>query len=164
MNVDTAAAIVTDNKGQMLIVTLTDGSIDEGLAISVNSKGVNLNVDGKVITRALSRVELIETEQEYTDRIDPQGDELGDYADPSEDELDIDEAEDGIGDMDIDDADGMTAAEAAAIFGMPARDLRKVTRSMGLGVGRGRTYLLDSDDINAIRTELKARVDIDATA
>ena len=175
---DTATAIVTDNKGETLVLKLTDGTYVGGIAISVNSKGVNLkDTGGHVFTKALSKITAIMTETQYADEIDPQGDDLGEYADSADNDEDFEEGdstreleesreddtdysdEDELteDDEDEDSADGMSAAEVAAIFDMPAKDLRKVTRSMGLGVGRGRVYSFDVDDVKAIRQELKVR-------
>lgn len=177
---DTVAVVIDRYKGTdtVLVLTLTDGTTVEGTAISVNSKGVNLKAtDGKTITRAISRITAIETEAQHADAmnrdeaaeiaeadaIDPEGDELGAYADPEF--MDDDEIADAINadeDAEIDipaeaDDEGLTASEAADVFGIPAKDLRKVTRAMGLGVGRGRVYRLAADDMKAIDAELKAR-------
>lgn len=169
MNASTATNLIAARKGETVILTLTDGSTVEGIAISVNTKGVNLKgADDKVFTKALSKIELIETETEYADRIDPQGDELGEYADPApeadEDDVDPNEEPEFGDEPTEDDADGMSAADLAAIFDMPAKELRKVTRALGLGVGRGRVYSFDQDDVTKIRTELKVRAEADAKA
>jgi hypothetical protein len=169
MNI-TAESINLDKGTAIKVLTTTDTVI--GYYISINSKGVNLKdaYSGKVITRALSKVLDLTpiTDEDMANVVDPDGDELGVYADPDpdEDELTEDEAEDGIADVDISDTDGdnLTTADVAAIFDMPTRELRKVTRAMGLGVGRGRTYSFNDADVKAIDKELKTRTAADATA
>ncbi len=59
-NIDTATAtaFMAANKGNMINVALTDNTVVQGTAISVNSKGVNIKdaVTGKVRSFGLSRV------------------------------------------------------------------------------------------------------------
>jgi hypothetical protein len=50
-----------------------------------------------------------------------------------------------------DATDGMTSREVAEIFNMTAKELRVITRRIGLGVGKGRRYMFDTNDVNAIR-------------
>lgn len=52
------------------------------------------------------------------------------------------------------EGDGMTTAEVAKIFDMTAKELRVITRSMGLGVGKGRRYAFVEADVDAIRAHL----------
>lgn len=53
----TTATIAADlEKGEEVIVTFADDSILEGEFVSINSKGVNVKVDGKLVTRTMSRV------------------------------------------------------------------------------------------------------------
>lgn len=47
-------------KGQTYTVTTAKGDVT-GTFVSVNSKGVNLNVDGKVISRSLASITAIST-------------------------------------------------------------------------------------------------------
>lgn len=54
----------------------------------------------------------------------------------------------------IKDSDGMTSAEVAAIFDMSAKELRVITRKMGLGVGKGKRYTFVPADVDAIRAHL----------
>lgn len=57
-------------KGDEVVVTLLDGSTLTGTFVSINSKGVNINVDGKIVTRAMSRVSSVtapEAEDEDTE-------------------------------------------------------------------------------------------------
>lgn len=57
---DTTANVPADLvKGEPVIVTLTDGTTLKGTFVSVNSKGVNVTVEGKLVTRSMSRVEAV---------------------------------------------------------------------------------------------------------
>lgn len=59
--------------------------------------------------------------------------------------------------------EGLTTAEVAEIFEIPTKELRKATRAMGLGVGRGRRYYFSEDDVKAISKHL-AEVEKEAKA
>lgn len=59
MNADDAKAFMERAKGTDIVVTLTDGTDVSGVAISVNSKGVNVTVDGKVKSISLKRVAVM---------------------------------------------------------------------------------------------------------
>lgn len=115
----TAATIVNQAKtnGNTITVTLKDGTKATGDAISVNTKGVNLRIDGKTRSFGLGRIDLIE-----------------------QDTPDV--------------ADEMTTREVAAIFDMSAKELRVITRRMGLGVGKGKRYTFVPADVDAIRAHL----------
>ena len=56
MNLTDITTAMDTNKGQPVIVTLTDGTNVTGDAISINSKGVNIKVEGKVRAFAVKRV------------------------------------------------------------------------------------------------------------
>lgn len=105
----------TITAGTPITLTLTDGNTLAGTFISVNSKGVNVKVNGKTVSRGLNRV----------DRVDVYGADVP--ADPFS----------GLG-----DDDALTTAALAAIFDTNAKALRVELRRVGLGVGKGRTYAL----------------------
>jgi hypothetical protein len=110
-------------KGATIVVNLVDGSTLFGEFVSVNTKGINIKVDGKVISRGLNRV------------TDAHLAVMGTVNAPA--------------DMFDNDAT-YTTAELAAVFGMAAKDLRKVTRSLGMGVGKGHKYGLSATDARTI--------------
>jgi hypothetical protein len=61
MSNTTTANIPADlEKGEDVIVTFADGSTIEGTWVSINSKGVNVHVDGKLVTRSLARVASVD--------------------------------------------------------------------------------------------------------
>jgi hypothetical protein len=47
-------------KGEMVTLTLTDHTTVTGEYVSVNTKGVNIKVDGKVVSRGLARIAEID--------------------------------------------------------------------------------------------------------
>lgn len=136
MNIDAARDFITANKGEAIAVQTADGN-HFGEALSVNSKGVNIKVDGKTKSFALSRVvDLI---------------------------LDNDE-DDEMTDEDIyaELGDGMTTAELAAHLSdalkvdMTPKELRVHLRALGLGVGKGRKYSLSATEYRMVRDLVKA--------
>jgi hypothetical protein len=112
--------------GTNLTVNLTDGTSLTGDFVSVNSKGVNLRVDGKVVSRSLSRVANVARTMPTCD------------GDPIEDDHDY------------------TTAELAAIFDTSARSLRVQLRRIGVGVGQGHSYRFTATQARAVRAQLTA--------
>lgn len=161
MNTTAAADFMTDNKGEAIIVSLTDGTEVTGTAISVNSKGVNVKVDGKVRSFGLNRVSDLwtVTDREAEDELD--GDEISDLIDAGEiEDMDEDEADDeGHTDEEIYAMleDGMTTADLAAALSdalnmhLSPKELRVHLRALGLGVGKGRKYSLSATEFRMVR-------------
>jgi hypothetical protein len=120
-NIDTATAtaFMAANKGNDIMVKLAGMPLPvRGVAISVNSKGVNIkDIDGRVRSFSLTRVVGLDT--------------------PA-----------------ADVTDGLTTADVAALVGTTPKALRVITRSLGLGVGRGRRYTFDTADVTAIRAAM----------
>lgn len=171
---DQLTAVKNDN----VVVTLTDGTQIEGTFISINSKGFNVKAaNGKTITRTLSVISSVEvnndpfglTDDELSDAIEDDAidaeyfgneddeddedeltdEEYADAVDPEDDSaINIDPKDD---ESDEELGEGMTTADVAAIFDIPAKELRVITRKLGLGVGRGRTYSFDGEDVAKIR-------------
>lgn len=123
MNVETVTGFITSNKGQDVSVSLTDHTVVTGTAVSVNSKGINLKVDGKIRSFGLGRIDHLFVPGSETDTVE----------------------------MPEDLHDGMTTAELAAVFGIEAKELRVHLRSLGLGVGKGRKYSLAESDYRAVK-------------
>jgi hypothetical protein len=137
MNADTARNLIATAKNDELEVTvrLVDNTEVTGDPISVNSKGVNLKVDGKVRSFGLNRVEAIltdedvEAETEATDRIEELANEV---------------------------SDGATTSEVAALLSdylereLTAKELRVHLRALGLGVGKGNKYALSEGEFRAV--------------
>jgi hypothetical protein len=121
MTTITAATAVLNSlaKGDQVTLILADSSIVTGTFVSINSKGVNLNVDGKVTSRAMSRIASVITTPEVSTPADLFTDE-GVYG----------------------------AADLAAKLDMDAYDVRVILRDLGYGVGKGRKYALDLGDAN----------------
>lgn len=131
MNTTTATTpTIADSveRGSDVTVVLTDGTELTGTFVSVNSKGVNINVDGKLITRALSRVASV-----------------AEITEVDETEL---EAEDAS-------TEGLTTAELADMFEVSARALRVRLRKLGMGVGKGRRYYLTDDELATVRASVE---------
>jgi hypothetical protein len=142
MNADTATAFITTNKGEMIAVQTADGN-HFGEALSVNSKGVNIKVDGKTRSFALSRVVAL-----MLDDVDAdinEGDEMS--------ELEALYAE---------LHDGMSTAELAALLAdhlkmaLTPKELRVHLRALGLGVGKGRKYSLSASEFNLVKNLIVA--------
>lgn len=137
INADTARDLIANAKDAELEVTirLADGTEITGDPISVNSKGVNLKVNGKVRSFGLGRVDAIltaddlEAEAEVTDRMEELANEV---------------------------SEGATTAEVAALLSdylerdLDAKELRVHLRALGLGVGKGRKYALSSGEFRAV--------------
>lgn len=111
-------------KGDPIRLELTDGTELLGDFVSVNSKGVNVKVDGKVLTRSLLKVAAHVPNQENWDEI-----------------------EEGV---------EYTTSDLANVFHVSAKLLRVHLRAAGLGVGRGRKYLLRKADLANVRASLTA--------
>lgn len=125
-----------------VIVALTDGTSVSGDPISVNSKGVNIKVDGKVRSIALSRITGV-AHAEDEDAMD-------------DDELTDEEIYAELG-------EGMTTAELAAhlsdalnLTDFTPKALRVHLRALGLGVGKGRKYSLSATEFRMVRDLVKA--------
>lgn len=132
MNITAATAFITANKGNAIVVQTADGN-HFGTALSVNSKGVNIKVDGKTRSFALSRV---------TDL----------FLDNAGDDTTSDVPEDVAALL----HDGMTTRELADILGTTPKELRVTLRAMGMGVGKGRKYSLTPSAYTAVKAALAA--------
>lgn len=147
-NIDstTATAYITDAKDSEfeVTVTLVDGTSVTGDPISVNSKGVNLKVDGKVRSFGLKRI------AELTSDLDDDADDT----DPLED-------------LANEVSDGASTAEVAALLSdylnrdLTPKELRVHLRALGLGVGKGNKYALSEGEFRAV---IKLINDTDAKA
>lgn len=128
----TALNLAKDNDLE-LTVTLVDGTMVTGDPISVNSKGVNLKIDGKVRSFGLSRVTGLSSDA------DVDGDDVTD--------------EDIYAMLE----DGMTTADLAAVLSdhlnisLEPKELRVHLRALGLGVGKGRKYSLSATEFRMVR-------------
>jgi hypothetical protein len=165
-NADDAKLFISTNKGQAIVITLGDGTEVEGLALSVNSKGVNITVDGKTKSISMARVSRMELGLTAADMADGIAEIEADDAWMDEDtEADYiaDMKESGevdLTDVDTDDtANVFTTAEVAARFAMTAKELRVQLRAWGMGVGQGRTYGLTSADLVTIQTKLAEKAE-----
>lgn len=144
--------------GTQIIISLTDGSTIKGSFISVNSKGVNVkDENGKTISRSLTRVEGVE-EIDIDDLIE----ELDDTDVATEDSDVLPLATEVEVTTDAEDSDVLTTREVADIFNMEAKDLRVVTRQMGLSVGKGKRYAFTSENVDAIRAYLTEMAEAEA--
>jgi hypothetical protein len=142
MDATTAAEYITNAKDNEAEVTvhLTDGTEVTGDPISVNSKGVNLKVDGKVRSFGLARIDDLTGDADVDDEMDEDTDEEI-YA-----EL----------------GDGMSTAELAAHLSdalkieLDAKELRVHLRALGLGVGKGNKYSLSATEFRLVRDLVRA--------
>lgn len=147
MDATTATDIITTAKDEEieLTVTLTDGTEVTGMPVSVNSKGINLKVDGKVRSFGLNRVVTLAGLDE-----DEDDDNLHDEDDDTDEEIYA-----ALG-------DGMTTAELAAHLSdalntdLSPKELRVHLRALGLGVGKGRKYSLTATEFRMVRDLIKA--------
>jgi hypothetical protein len=127
-----ATSFITANKGEMVTIGLKDDTSVTGTAISVNSKGVNLNIDGKVRSFGLSRVVTFALADEAADEADR-----------------LEELANEV-------SDGASTAEVAAILSdyldreLTAKELRVHLRALGLGVGKGNKYALSEGEFRAV--------------
>lgn len=120
----TVANLDNTTKGTMIRVMTAKGQVT-GTFVSVNSKGINLMVDGKLTSRAVSSALSVD----YVTEVD---------ADP----------------MDRLAHDGMTTRDLAAIVGTDPKSLRVALRALGLGVGRGRKYHLAARTLDLVKAHL----------
>ncbi|MEV4418166.1 helix-turn-helix domain-containing protein [Catellatospora sp. NPDC049609] len=130
----TADTFAAINAGDAITLTLTDGTTLIGEFVGVTAKGATLMVDGKSRTCTLAKIAGVAAPEATT---------------PAKPEKETPE--------------DMTTAEVADIFEIPAKELRKATRAMGLGVARGRRYYFSEDDVKAISKHL-AQVEVEAKA
>jgi hypothetical protein len=147
---DLATTIVADTKDAELELTITleDGTEFTGDPISVNSKGVNVKIDGKVRSFSLKRIAALTN------------------ADMDEDD------EDGDTDTTLEDlanevSDGATTTEVAALLSdflgreVTPKELRVHLRALGLGVGKGNKYALSEGEFRAV---IRVLTDVPANA
>lgn len=130
-------AYITDAKDNEVEVTVTlaDGTSVTGDPISVNSKGVNLKVDGKVRSFGLKRITSLTSDLD-DDSDDTEADRLEELANEV--------------------SDGATTAEVAALLSdylerdLTPKELRVHLRALGLGVGKGNKYALSEGEFRAV--------------
>lgn len=127
MNLTTITAVRNDD----ITVTLTDGSTLEGRFFSVNSKGLNVTVDGRLVTRAASKIESVELT------------------------ADLEVEDEGTDEVEVDTEDGYTTADLADMFEVSTRALRRRLRDMGMGVGKGHRYSFDDDTLDSIKRAIE---------
>lgn len=141
-------------KGEEITIVRNDGEQITGLAISINSKGVNVEADGRVRSVGLNRVVSLSIDLDANP--EDEGDEFDEdtEADYIADMLESGEVD--LTDTDtLPDPDGITTKELAAMFHMEAKDLRVALRAAGMGVGKGRQYFFTAGDIAALRILLE---------
>lgn len=114
-------------KDATILVTKTDGTTLVGQFVSVNSKGVNIKVDGKV--KSVSEARIAEARP-----VDAPSSPAGLFV----------------------DGQTYTTAELAAALDMTARALRVQLRVMGVGVGQGTRYEFDADEANRVVNILRS--------
>lgn len=120
---------------------LTDDTEHTGRPISVNSKGVNLEIDGKTRSFGLNRVVSILSEEDM--------EEAAEEADRMEE-------------LANEVSDGASTAEVAALISdymereITPKELRVHLRALGLGVGKGRKYALSAGEFRAVIKVLEA--------
>jgi hypothetical protein len=117
-----AADVNTLNKGELIALRIMwRGVVDtlEGTFVSINSKGINLKVDGKVISRSMTTVT-------HVNRVVTVDDDVPNSP------VDL-----------FDDNTTYTTAELAAALKMSTYDLRVELRKLGMSVGKGHKYGLD---------------------
>lgn len=129
----TLTVSVRGRKGVSLAETVT------GTPVSINSKGLNLKVDGKVRSFAIARIDELTANVPVVEVEAP----------TVEDTPEI--------------TDGMSTRDVADLFDIEAKELRVHLRKLGRGVGKGRKYGLTIEDVNAVRAHL-ATVNAEAPA
>jgi hypothetical protein len=156
----------TAYKGYTVTLNLVDGTELTGVLISVNSKGWNVRtMDAACVSRGLAKVTSVDVWDE-TDGADLDMDEdaeadmiaadptsAGDFDFPSDDDTDADTIAEDTDPMDalVAELDGMTTAELADVFHTTAKELRVTLRALGMGVGKGRRYTLDTDAVRLVK-------------
>jgi hypothetical protein len=172
MTADQITEIVNANKGELAELTLIAPSPEgpvisdtvTGQLISVNSKGVNFKVDGRVTSRALSRIAWVaidEGDVELTE--DDEADMLAEMIEEGtieaddDDEAEVEALVTEMSEVDalVEELDGVTTAELAAVFGIEAKELRVTLRALGMGVGKGHRYHLTADQITTVKAALE---------
>lgn len=141
MDVTTATDMITTARtnDELIMITLNDNTVITGAPISVNSKGMNLRVDGKVRSFSLNRIDFANVVTE-------------------DDEMTDEEIYAELG-------DGMTTAELAAHLSdalktdLTPKELRVHLRALGLGVGKGRKYSLTATDYRLVRNLINTPAD-----
>lgn len=153
-------------KGLDAILTLNDGTTLTGTFLSVNSKGWNITIDGKTVSRGLKTVAKVQViGNDVPSFLD--GDNMTDEDEIHEierltEEGEFDEDEDFTANADqeladlVNELDGATTAELAEVFGIAAKELRVHLRALGMGVGKGHRYHLNADQIQVVKTALTA--------
>jgi len=134
-----ATAYITDAKDNEfeVTVTLADGTSVTGDPISVNSKGVNLKVDGKVRSFGIGRIASL-------------------TSDLDDDDADGDDEDTTLEDLANEVSDGASTAEVAALLSdylgrdLTPKELRVHLRALGLGVGKGNKYALSEGEFRAV--------------
>lgn len=151
----TAAAVY---KGLDAILTLNDGTTLTGIFLSVNSKGWNITIDGKTVSRGLktvAKVEIVGTDvPSFLDiAFDDEADNDEDFAEgDSTRDLEASRELDAL----VSELDGATTADLAEVFGMAAKELRVHLRALGMGVGKGHRYHLTANQIKVVKDAITA--------
>lgn len=140
LDIEIATDLITTAKtnDELVLVTLIDGTRISGDPISVNSKGVNLKVDGKVRSFGLKRIDAVDLVT------DDEDDEL------LEDNIEL------ADDIEAQLHDEMTTAELAELMGTTPKALRVSLRALGMGVGKGRKYSLHATAYNLVKAHVEA--------
>lgn len=156
MNATTATDFISTHKGSMILITLLDGTELVGEAFSVNSKGVNIKVDGKTKSVSISRIGDLDLEG-------LEDDEVADEVDEDEEAfMDEAEAADDLEEIYALLTDGMTTADLADALAdhlkitLTPKELRVHLRALGLGVGKGRKYALSASEFRAVKALIVA--------
>jgi hypothetical protein len=132
MNADAITNNPAITTGTPITVTTKDGSSITGTFISVNTKGINVKVDGKTVSRGLARLSAVE---------------LVNVPDSADDLF-----------AGYNDDDTLTTTALAAIFGTSAKALRVGLRAAGLGVGKGRVYGLTPADVRPLADTIRTNI------
>jgi hypothetical protein len=125
MNATITATISNLTKGDVITVTTAKGAVT-GAFVSVNSKGINVTVDGRTVSRSLTSITDLTTATPNTP---------------------ADLFVDGM---------TYTTADVAAALAMSAYDLRVILRSLGMGVGKGHRYGIDAPNARTIVKAVRA--------
>lgn len=158
---DITAAFTATHKGEALEIHLTDGTAVTGDIISINSKGLNLKVDGKVRSFSLKRITdlaLVADLIEADELADVEDDEVLDAVDADEEAfMDASEAE-YAGDMfESDDAEGQAQDEADY-----PDDLEDIYARLSDGMTTADLAAALSDDLKTELTPKELRVHLRA--
>lgn len=144
IDIEIATDLITTAKAndELVMITLVDGTIVTGSAISVNSKGVNLKIDDKTRSFGLKRIDAIDLVTDDEDDSDEETDE----------------------DIYAMLGDDMTTAELAdhlsdhLNISLSPKELRVHLRALGLGVGKGRKYSLSASEYRLVKDIVTAPV------